>query len=141
MQNFEKAVIAANFYEVHKEDKELVTSYLQQQLNSVDAMLVQQDILSELDILQDMQDIMAFEKALETNENAKPKKVEILISKHAVKDAFDMTLEKISDRPELIKNTMSMLSVVAYKYQLKYTYVILNEMLADQKIWNDVTYH
>lgn len=141
MQNFEKAVIAANFYETHKEDKELVTSYLQQTLTSVDAMLVQQDILSELDLIQDMQDIMAYEKALEKDVNAKPKKVEILISKHAVKDAFDMTLEKISDRPDLIKNTMSMLSIVAYKYQLKYTYIILNEMLQDAKVWNDVTYH
>lgn len=141
MQNFEKAVIAANFYEKHKEDKKLITSYLQQTLTSVDAILVLQDILKELDALQDMQDIMAFEKALEQDENAKPKKVEILISKYAVKDAFDMTLDKISEKPEDIKSTMSMLSVVAYKYQLKYTYVILNEMIADKNVWVDVTYH
>jgi len=141
MENFEKAVIAANFYEVHKEDKELVMSYLQQTLSSVDAIIMLQDIRAELDMMQDMQDIMAYEKALENDVNAKPKKVEILISKHAVKDALNMTYEKITQRPAFIKTTLNMLSIVAYKYQLKYTYIVLNEMVQDAKVWNDVTYH
>lgn len=141
MQNFEKAVIAANFYELHKNEKDLVSTYLQQTFTSVDAVLTVQDIIKELDVLQDMQDIMAYEKALEKDVNAKPKRVDILISKFAIQDAFEMTNEKITAKPALMKNTMYMLSIVAYKYQLKYAYIILNEMLSDKEIWNDVTYH
>lgn len=141
MVNFEKAVIAANFYELYKHDKKLVKSYLQQTLASVDAVLILRDIQQELNVMQDMQDIIAYEKALQQDDKAKPKKVEIIINKNAVKDAINMTHERIIKNTDLIKDILSTLSVTAYKYQLKYTYVILNEMIADAEVWDDVTYH
>lgn len=141
MINFEKAVIAANFYEIYKDDKKLVKSYLQQTLQSVDAVLVLRDIKEELNIMQDMQDMIAYEKALQQDNKAQPRRVEIIINKNAVKDALDMTHESIIEKPLLMKDVLTTLSITAYKYQLKYAFVILNEMIGDSEVWDDVTYH
>lgn len=141
MLNFEKAVLIANFYDIHKDNKMFVKSYLQQTLSSVDAFLVLRDMKAELNAMQDMQDMFAYEKALEQDARAQPKKVEIIINKHAVKDALDITHERITEKPELIQDLLAVMSVTAYKYQLKYACVILNEMIHDSEVWEDVTFH
>lgn len=141
MKNIEKACVIAGYYERNKSDDELVKYYLEQNLNILDCVLLINDIKKEIDKIQDMQDEYGYKKQLEHGKQTQPKRFDVILGNDAILDAENMELSSISEFPEMTKNTLKLLSMTAYKYQLKYTTIILEEMLSKDHIWSDVTIH
>lgn len=66
---------------------------------------------------------------------------EKIINQQIINNTATLTCDDVSAKPEFFKNTFKSLVITGYKFQLKYTLVILDIMLDDTDIWEKIQYH
>ena len=126
----EKIILAANFYERNREEgaKDMMRYLRENGITYYDAELMQEAMLNNIDIIQEEQD----NKYSGSN-------IEIVFGCSFIKNCRNLV--KKDRKIKEIKDDFEMISLVAYKYQMKYTVLVLEEMIQDKEIWDKVILH
>ena len=140
MKNTETAILVANFYEHHRQDNPSEVKYYLKKngFGWTEASLIAAQIREEIAAIQDIQDEQAYNDHIDRKDSGTPSRVEVIVSLDMIQKVIKS--KNSSDIQKTIDN-ISIISTVAYKYQLKYALLILDIMLTDDVVWEPVVMH
>lgn len=142
MKNLERVALIATFYEHNRQRGPTpVKNYLREAgLTLIEAKIVAQALRYEITKIQDQQDEQNLVNTTDDGTNVRHH-VELIVSQDFVKKVSANGTQGVLDDPLGVLQNLTMVSNIAYKYQLKYSLIILEMMIDDDDIWEQVTIH
>lgn len=144
--NIDRAAFIASFYEKHRiNNLDAVRIFLQQQdLTLHDVQLMSEKVNEKINQIQDDQDEEHYLNEIEEHGEDAMKTIrhqEFLVNQNIINNIKELTNGDVIDSVEVVRNTMKSIAVTAYKFELKYSLLILDIMVEDDEIWDKVVFH